>query len=595
MADNDNNNNNNTTETPVEEVDPFKKAIAEQVAAISGLSLEQILDSVEDQKSASKSDLAIPVPKLNKFRKLEGKPNEIAAQWATQFKCNDLISECFAGGPYLNFKVNKLVMARKILKSVIEQKEQYGSTTQGNGQTAIVEFSSPNIAKPFHAGHLRSTIIGNFIRNLHKHLGYNVVGINYLGDWGKQYGLLAIGFDRYGSEEELQKDPIKHLFDVYVKINGDKEQEKGAGVTKIDDDARAYFKKMEEGDEAALALWRKFRDLSITEYKKMYARLNVEFDEYSGESFFGEKMVEQLKKLEEMHLLEEDKGAKIANMEADKLGKVIVVKKDGSTLYITRDIAAATARKEKYHFTKMIYVVAAQQNLHFQQLFCLLGKMNYPWVKDCSHVNFGMVKGMSTRRGNVVFLQDILEEAKNTMLDVMKKNEKKFAEIEDPEATADTIGISAVLIQDLSARRIKDYGFDWARMTSFEGDTGPYLQFSHTRLCSMERKAGDQGIPVNFDADISLLTEKEGFDLISIVGKFPGVLQNALQQLEPCIIVQYLMSLSHGISLCLEKIRVLGQNIPQPVAEARLLMYWSARITLGSGLRILGLKPLERM
>jgi len=585
-------NNNNNTATPVE-VDPFKKAIAEQIATISGLTFDQILESVEEQKKAEYSDLAIPIPKLNKFKKLEGKPNEVAAEWAKQFKTSELISECFAGGAFLNFKVNKLVMAKRIMKTVIEEKENFGSTKQGAGQTVIVEFSSPNIAKPFHAGHLRSTIIGNFIKNLYKHLGYNVVAINYLGDWGKQYGLLAVGFQRFGSEEELQQNPIKHLFDVYVKINNVKEEEKKNGSTAVDDEARAYFKRMEEGDETCLALWKKFRELSITEYKRMYARLNVEFDDYSGESFFGEKMIQQLKKLEEMNLLEEDQGAKIANLEAEKLGKVIVVKKDGSTLYLTRDIAAAVSRKEQYNFNKMIYVVAAQQNLHFQQLFTLLGKMNYPWVKECTHINFGMVKGMSTRKGTVVFLQEILEEAKTTMLEVMRKNEKKFSEIEDPEYTADIIGISAVLIQDLSARRIKDYAFEWSRMTSFEGDTGPYLQFSHTRLCSMERKAGEQGIMVNFEADLDLLTEKEGFELIGTVGKFPGVLQHAQSQLEPCVLVQYLMTLSHSISLALEKIRVVGRE--KPVAEARLLMYWAARIVLGTGLRILGLKPLERM
>jgi len=480
---------------------------------------------------------------------------------------------------------------------VIIEKEKYGGSTIGQGKNVVVEFSSPNIAKPFHAGHLRSTIIGNFLKNIYKALGYNVTAINYLGDWGKQYGLLAVGFQRFGSEEELEKNPIKHLYEVYVKINEVKDQEakdtSHTGPT-IDDLARTYFKKMEDGDEHALSLWKKFRELSIVEYKKMYARLNVEFDEYSGESKFGQEMIVELNKLRELGLLQENQGAQVINLEDQKLGLAVVTKKDGATLYITRDIAAAVHRHSKYKFDKMIYVVAAQQNFHFQQLFAVLDKMGNTWAKSqCVHVNFGMVKGMSTRKGNVVFLEDILDESKATMLEVMQKNEKKYAEVENPEAVADIIGLSAVLIQDLSARRIKDYNFDWNRMTSFEGDTGPYLQFAHARLCSMERKAADEGTLVNPDADVSLLIEKECTDLFSIIGKFPQVVSSAQQSMEPCTLVSYLMSLSHSISVTLEKVRVVGRE--KNVAEARLLMYWAARITVGNGLRILGLIPLERM
>jgi len=304
-------------------------------------------------------------------------------------------------------------------------------------------------------------------------------------------------------------------------------------------------------------------------------------------------MKEELQLLEDMKMLTIDEGATVVDMEEQKLGKVLVKKKDGSTLYITRDIAAAHWRHGTYHFNKMIYVVAAQQNLHFQQLFAILDKMKYGWSKDCTHINFGMVKGMSTRKGNVVFLTDILDEAKTTMLDVMKQNEKKFSEITDPETVADVIGISAVIIQDLAARRIKDYPMDWARMTSFEGDTGPYLQFAHARLCSMERKAGEQGITVNPSADLALLVEKEAFDICAHIARFPSVLQNSLSQMEPCVIVNYLFGLCHSISAALEKIRVVGRE--KNVAEARLLVYWAARITLANGLKILGLKPLERM
>jgi len=528
------------------------------------------------------------LPKLNKFKKLDGKPNDLAKTWAENFKKNELVTDLLAEGTFINFKIDKIPVFQKVINRVVAEKEKYGGSKQGEGQNVIVEFSSPNIAKPFHAGHLRSTIIGNFLKNLHKVLGYNVHGINYLGDWGKQYGLLAIGFEKYGSQQKLEEDAIQHLFDVYVAINKDKEANPA-----VDDEARSYFKRMEQGDKEALAMWKKFRDLSIVEYKKMYARLNVEFDEYSGESQFGEQMEREVKKLEEKGLLQENQGAKVIDLKDLKLDLALVKKKDGATLYITRDIAAAVDRYEKHKFTKMFYVVAAQQNHHFNQLFAILKKMGYDWYDKCTHINFGMVLGMSTRKGNVVFLQEILQEAKATMMEVMKKNAKKFDEIEDPEKVADIIGISGVIIQDLSSRRIKDYPFDWGRMTSFEGDTGPYLQYSHARLCSMERKAADEGIFVNPKADLTLLTEKEGHELFALIGKYPAAVQQSLVVLEPCVIVNYLFTLSHAISGALEKLRVVGRE--KNVAEARLIVYYCARIALGNGLRLLGLIPLERM
>jgi len=304
-------------------------------------------------------------------------------------------------------------------------------------------------------------------------------------------------------------------------------------------------------------------------------------------------MIVELKKIESLGLLEDNGGAKVIKL-GEKLGSALVTKKDGTTLYLTRDIAAAVSRQERYHFDKMYYVVAMQQNLHFQQLFAILSKMNYEWVKNCTHVSFGLVKGMSTRKGEVVFLQDILDEAKQTMLEEMKKNEAKFKEIKDPEYVADLIGLSAVVVQDLSARCIKDYAFQWSRMTSFEGDTGPYLQYTHTRLCSIERKAAEQGIHVNPDADVSLLvSESSAYELAILIGRYPSVLQMAVQQLEPCVLVSYLFNLCHQMSLVLEKLRVLG--VEKNLAEARLLIFWAAKISLASGLKILGLTPLERM
>lgn len=342
----------------------------------------------------------------------------------------------------------------------------------------IVEFSSPNIAKPFHAGHLRSTIIGGFIANLYEGAGWDVVRINYLGDWGKQYGLLALGFERYGSEEELLKDPINHLFHLYVRINNEikeedekikalKEEGKEAEAAQLkesglDEQARQYFKKMVDGDEAALQMWRRFRDLSIERYKKTYARLNIHFDSYSGESQVPESAMEAAaKKMEEKGISVESEGARVVDFaslipgkEGKRLERPIIRKKDGTALYLTRDISELMGRYEKYKYDQMIYVVASQQDLHLKQLFKIVELMGDKDVADrCQHINFGMVLGMSTRKGTVKFLDDILRDVGDKMHEVMRKNEDKYAQVENPDAVADTLGISSVMIQDMTGKR----------------------------------------------------------------------------------------------------------------------------------------------
>ncbi len=449
----------------------------------------------------------------------------------------------------------------------------------------LVEYSSPNIAKPFHAGHLRSTIIGNFLVQIHRALGYNVVGINYLGDWGKQYGLLAVGYRKHGNDEELAKDAIKHLFHVYVEVNKDAEAD-----PTIHDEARAYFKRMEEGDDEALAMWRRFRELSIAAYKTIYSRLGVEFDVYSGESMQSAGMAAQIELLHKLGLITDLEGAQVVNLQQWNLSKALVTKKDGSTLYITRDIAAAVDRWNTYHFEKMFYVVGAAQDYHFQQLFKILELMGCEWVSKCQHINFGMVEGMSTRKGTVVFLETILDKCRSKMKKVMSENEAKFSEISEPEVVADIVGLSAVIVQDMSARRGKDYKFDWSRMLANEGHSGPFLQFAHARLSSMERKADTQ---LNFNANLDLIVEPEALDLAVCISRYPQVVQQAANQLESVPLVMYLFELSHFIGVCHRTLWVKGQA--QDLAEARLLLYWAARVTLANGMRMIGLKPLERM
>jgi arginyl-tRNA synthetase len=566
----------------------FKQAIANHVAELGGIAPEVVLEAIEVPKKEGLADFAVCLPRLSKH--LNQKPTpQLAKQWADQFAPTELLVKASSAGPYLNFDINKQLLTKEVLKLVYSLGDKWGTSNEGAGKTIVVEYSSPNIAKPFHFGHLRSTVIGNFIKNIHKALGYNVVAINYLGDWGKQYGLLAVGFRKYGSEEELQKNPIRHLYQVYVNIN--KDADDPATGEQVHAEARAYFRAMEEGNKDALALWEKFRNLSIEEYKELYKRLNVEFDVYSGESCFSEGMVEAVKMLQEKGLLQEDKGALVFNFPPEtKINKVIIRKSDGTTLYITRDIAAAIWRHQTYNFEKMFYVVGAQQNLHFQQLFKILEMAGFEWAHKCVHINFGMVTGMSTRKGTAVFLSDILEEAHKSMLEVMQKNEEKAKEVENPEETADIVGISAVVIQDFNARRIKDYAFNMARATTAEGDTGPYLQYAHARLSSMQRKTD---VKVSDEVDWTLLSEKEATDLVVKMARFPDVVKQSAESAEPCTLAGYLMDLCHSISAAHRVLWVMGRE--QNVAEARMLLFWAARKTLENGLKILGLTPLERM
>ncbi|KAF9992902.1 hypothetical protein BGZ79_002506 [Entomortierella chlamydospora] len=562
-------------------LDAFKNVLAAQLSKLVDVNIKIMYDALEAPRASENGHIALSVARL----RLKGNPTEIAADI---FQLNDYIKLAKADGPFVNFFLNHIKLSQALFKKVYDTKENWGGNKRGENRKVVVEFSSPNIAKPFHAGHLRSTIIGSFVRNILAANGYGVISMNYLGDWGKQYGLLAVGFERYGSEEKLLEDPIKHLFDVYVKINQDAKENEA-----VHDEARAYFKKMEDGDEAALKIWSHFRDLSIVKYREIYARLNIAFDVYSGESQVTDGMNRALKMLHEKNLLTESDGALIIDLSKYKLGICVVQKKDGTTLYITRDIGAAIERYETYGFEHMYYIVASQQDLHLKQLFKILELLGFDWAKKLTHLNFGMVGGMSTRKGTVVFLEDILEETRDAMHEVMKKNEHKYAQIDDPMDVADNIGISAIMVQDASARRIKNYDFDWKRMFSFEGDTGPYLQYAHARLCSIERKTE---MEVNPNADLTHLGDsRAAADLITMIARYPQIVRDTISggKFEPVNIVGYAMKLSHHVSQALESMYVMGAE--KDVAEARLFMYWSARITLGNAMRLLNLKPQERM
>ncbi|GAO48817.1 arginyl-tRNA synthetase [Saitoella complicata NRRL Y-17804] len=587
--------------------DIFRSYIATELATVSEIPAETIYSCLETTSKVGNGDLILPVPRL----RLKAKPADLAAQWAEKFPTSSLISQATSNGVFLQFFFNTKVLNNLVIPSILHEQKTYGTNKSGAGKKVIVEFSSPNIAKPFHAGHLRSTIIGSFLANLHEACGWDVVKMNYLGDWGKQFGLLAIGFEKYGTEEELKEDPIKHLYDVYVKINAaataqeeeikaakeaaEKEGKTYEAPVTLHDEARAYFKKMEEGDEAAKAIWARFRDLSISKYVDTYSRLNVHYDVYSGESQVApESMQKALEIMEEKGIVVKDEGAVLVDLTPynKKLGKAIIQKKDGTTLYLTRDIGAAAERYEKYKFDKMIYVVASQQDLHLNQLFKILELMGYEWASKCVHINFGMVTGMSTRKGTAVFLDQILETAKENMHDVMKKNEVKYAQVEDPDYIADVVGISAVMVQDMAAKRINNYAFEWSRMLTFEGDTGPYLQYAHARLCSVERKSGYKSEDT-MNSNYDLLVEQQASDLIRILAQYPDVVNTAMKTQEPSAIVTYLFKMSHVVSSCYDVLWVANQE--PALATARLSLYLAARQVLSNGMELLGLKPVQRM
>ncbi|KAK4214278.1 arginine--tRNA ligase, cytoplasmic [Rhypophila decipiens] len=603
--------------------DLYRAHLTNVLADITGVEPKIIYPILSWTLSLDKGDLTLAAPAL----RIKGKkPDELAKEWAEKFPENDPL---FQKPTVVNYFLSFFVRGAPIIESVIPMIRQSGSeyghnkflglkdpkdASQGK-KRIIVEFSSPNIAKPFHAGHLRSTIIGGFIANLYEGAGWDVIRMNYLGDWGKQYGLLALAFEKYGDDELLQKDPINHLFTLYVRINQEMTLEKekieerkkaGEDVTELeaqslDEEARRYFKKMTDRDEAALAQWKRFRDLSIVRYKDTYARLNIHFDEYSGESRVSETEMDRVgKEMEEKGICQEDKGAMLVDFqklipgkEGKRLEKPLVRKRDGTALYLTRDISELLGRHEKYKFDKMIYVVASAQDLHLKQLFKIIELLGHKDIADkCQHINFGLVLGMSTRKGTVKFLDDILRDVADKMHETMKKNEDKYKQVEDPVGTADTLGISSVMVQDMSGKRINNYTFNMEAMTSFEGDTGPYLQYAHARVSSIKRRAGLSDDEIA-SADLSLLTEPHAVNIVRLLAQWPDTVKNTLNSLEPTTVLTYLFKMTHALSSSYDHLQVVGSE--RELMKARMALYDAAHIVLGNGMRLLGLSPVNRM
>ncbi|ORX98031.1 hypothetical protein BCR34DRAFT_496452 [Clohesyomyces aquaticus] len=614
--------------------DIYRSHIADLLSKSSGIDAKIIYPTLAWTAKPENGDLQLAVPALRQKGKNMA---EFAKELAEKFPESPLVQPPMVNGTWVGFFFKPAPLTQLVIPAILKSGASYGfnpslglrdpANPAAGKKKMIVEFSSPNIAKPFHAGHLRSTIIGGFLANLYEAAGWEVVRMNYLGDWGKQYGVLALGFDKFGSEEELLQNPIGHLYDVYVKISkiskdeADLLKEKKEQIAKmkangedasaveaesakiqeegIDEQARKYFKRMVDGEPVALGIWKRFRDLSIEKYKQTYARLNIRYDDYSGESQVKDESMDAAARImEEKKVSEDSEGAVIVDLTkySKKLGKAIVKKKDGTSLYLTRDIGAAFERMDKYNFDKMIYVVASQQDLHLAQLFKIMEAMGRKDVADrCQHINFGMVLGMSTRKGTAKFLDDILRDVGDKMHEVMRTNESKYQQVVDPEATADILGISAVMVQDMKGKRINNYPFDMDRMTSFEGDTGPYLQYAHARLCSIYRKAAEAAPEIPDDlstVDLSILTETHAVDLVRQLALWPDLFLNAVKTQEPTTVLTYLFKMAHALSSSYDHLQVVGSE--KPVMLARLALYAAARQTLSNGMKLLGLNPVER-
>lgn len=563
----------------------FKKEIAEILQMqISEFGIEEIYSMIEIPPNSDMGDFAFPCFKLAKvFRKA---PNQIAKDIVDSIGVKELFEKITIAGAYINFIINKEIFARTVIEEVIKKGDMFGSSGIGGGKTVIVEFSSTNIAKPFHIGHIRSTAIGSALNNIYKFIGYNTVAINHLGDYGTQFGKQIVAIKAWGDKSIIESNPIPELLKLYIKFHEEAEKD-----PKLEDEAREWFKKLEENDKEATELWQWIKDVSLMEFNRVYDMLGIKFDSYAGESFYSDKMPGVLEEMREKKLLVKSQGAEIVDLEPHGMPTALITKKDGSTLYITRDIAAAIYRKNHYDFYKNIYVVGSQQNLHFKQWMKIIELMGYEWGKDCIHIPFGMISleegTMSTRKGRVVFLEDVLKKAVEKTKEIISN---KNPNLEDKEKVAKEVGIGAIVFQELSNNRIKDYVFSWDRTLNFDGESGPYVQYTHARASSLIRKAGlDYLDNINF----KLLSEKEAMELIRILNKFPDVVIDSARKYEPSVVTRYVIDLAQAFNKFYHDHPILVDDVE--LQKARLALVHTVKQTIKNGLKLIGVAAPERM
>ena len=560
----------------------YKVLISEKIAEIVDLDANTIVDKIEIPPKSDMGDFAFPCFILSKVMKKA--PNLIAIDLAEKIN-KDNLEKVEALGPYLNFFLDKSAFGKQVLEGVLQAGEEYGNSNIGEGGNVVIDYSSPNIAKPFHVGHLFSTAIGNALYRMYNSQGYNSIGINHLGDWGTQFGKLISAYKRWVDEEALEKDAIKELLRIYVKFHDEADIDPS-----LEDEGRAYFKKLEDGDEEAVSLWKKFRESSLKEFQKVYDRLGVKFDSYNGEAFYNDKMDVVVEELKEKNLLTESNGAQVVNLDEYNMPPCIILKSDGATIYATRDLAAALYRKKKYNFVKSLYVVGGPQALHFKQVFKTLELAGHSWAKDCTHVSFGLVKfadrKLSTRKGEVIFLDDLLKESVNKTLEII--NEKN-PNLKNKEEVAEKVGIGAMVFTYLKNSRDKDIVFDWNDMLSFDGETGPYVQYTYARAKSILRKFGT----VEGDVNYSLLTSKEEFELIKTLDGLNDAILNGIERNEPSVVTRYVIDVAKAFNKVYNALPI--GTAEEDVKKARLKLVEATSIVIKKALYLIGLDTVEEM
>ncbi|WP_449495050.1 arginine--tRNA ligase [Brotomerdimonas butyrica] len=567
----------------------YREKIADILAPqIEGLEKDEIMSMIETPADIKMGDYAFPCFKLAKL--LRKAPPVIAKSIAEAIGDDPMFEKVESVNAYVNMFVSKEDFAREVVSEAVEKGDDYGRSSIGGGKKVIVEYSSPNIAKPFHIGHIRSTVIGNSIYKIYDFLGYDTMRINHLGDYGTQFGKMICAYRRWGNKEDVIKEPIKSLLSYYTKFHVEAEKDPA-----LEDEARAIFAKLEKGEPEEVELWQWFRDESLKEFNRVYDMLGITFDSYNGESFYSDKMPRFVQELKDKGLLVEDAGAQIVKLDEYDLPPALITKSDGSTLYITRDIAAAVYRKETYDFYKNIYVVASQQNLHFQQWIKVIELLGYDWAKDCVHVPFGLVSmeegTMSTRQGRVIFLEDVLNRAVEQTRQIIKE---KNVNTENIDETAKEVGIGAVVFNELSNYRIKDYVFSWDKVLNFEGETGPYVQYTHARACSILRNAGDDAVAkarAGFDA--KYITSESAHRLMSLIYELPEVIVEAGEKYEPSIVTRHIVDISQAFNKFYHDEHILVDNEDEKIAKIALVL--AAKTAIKNGLGLLGMKAPEKM
>ena len=561
--------------------------ISNEIGEIENLDVASLIEVPTDEKMG---DYAFPCFRLAKeFRKA---PDAIAAEIAEKLQKNPMFESVENVNAYVNIKIKRTDFIKDVIEDAVLKGDSFTKSNEGEGKKVLVDYSSPNIAKPFHIGHIRSTVIGNALYLIYKNLGYDVVRINHLGDYGTQFGKMIVAYRKWGNKEDVQREPIKTLLSYYTKFH-----EEAGKNPELDEEARRVFVKLENGEAEEVALWKGFKEESLKEFEKVYKMLNIQFDSYAGESFYSDKIPAAVTQLEEKGLLKESQNSIIVDLDQFGLAPALVKKSDGSTLYITRDIAAALYRKDMYDFYKCLYVVASQQDLHFKQLFKVMELMGNQWAQNCIHVQFGMVSlaegTLSTRKGRVVFLEDVLNKAVEKTREVVVE---KGVVSENIDRVAEEVGIGAVVFNELAHNRIKDYTFDWDKVLNFEGETGPYVQYTHARSCSLLRKAGKDMVSKakNLDnIDYEKLTSNTMYELAKLIHNMPEVIKEAADRYEPSVITRHVVKIAQGFNRFYNEERILQGDATGTVS--RLTLVIATKNAIKNGLALLGIKAPERM